>query len=72
MSQLEKLVDLLNEFGFGDDGQACWPSQEKYSVRTENAGQVVTIGCGERGYAGFLASFKFDADGKFLEHEIYE
>lgn len=69
-SDLERLGDLLTEFGVGyrvEKGSGG-DSFSNYDIRIicEEGGKKVG------GYSGFLCDFRFDADGKFIGMGVWE
>lgn len=71
MTDKEKLIALLTEFGVGFQEER----RDKDMIADGWSEQAVLCEQGMSkvgGYSGFLVDFGFDADGKFVEMGAYE
>lgn len=73
MTDLEKLKNLLDEFGIVYDEA---PSEDiPPNLRSEGGADITVYADGgpkNKGYLGFFTDFAFDKDGKFVEMGSWE
>lgn len=71
MKDIEKLTKLFDEFGIKytiDTKEDRWGAKFTVNVIVDNDVTDSNVG----GYNGFVSSYMFDSDGKFIKVNIWE
>ncbi|HEY9678644.1 MAG TPA: hypothetical protein V6C76_11585 [Drouetiella sp.] len=75
MTDLERLKEVFTSFGLADLGlrdEIQYEKEHAFCQTVEEDGRSELHLAEGKGYSYFCASFRFDANGKFVEHSIAE
>jgi len=81
MTDLERLAAMFRAAGYQEvppeDWDRWYTDERSFSIhRPAAAGhpgpQSLELGHGEHGYRGFVCSFLFDEEGRFIGHGVWE